>query len=545
MSWSSEGDQVAESSCAPANPAPSSFGSWTAASIMVSAAPLSQQTSCGDAYRLFAAAPALFALAVVEGGRPLGLVSRRVLFATFAVPIRRDLYERKPVTRLMDADAVVVDCNAGLMELSPLLREVDRTIDTAVILTRDGLYAGIANVIELLRASIEFVEQKNRQAEADERRFRDIAEVAGDWFWERDAMNRSTYLSDRFTSVTGIDAKLLLGKDLDDLSAVGVTDYSVLQLEAKLATRLPFRDHLHHVALADGSQRYWRVSGNPVFDESGNFAGYRGTGTDVTSAKLAEEVMRAAKESAEAASRAKSEFLANMSHELRTPLNAVIGFAELIARQIAGPIGNTRYLDYAADIAKSGSHLLQLINDILDLAKLDAGQVVLSEESIDLHNLVAGAIRMLAPRVEQGGIATKIELIRHVRGDARRMRQILLNLLGNALKFTPPGGRIVVTGERDATGGLRLAVKDTGIGIAKAHIAKVLEPFWQVDSGLNRRQDGTGLGLPLTKHLIEAHGGSLHLSSEPGAGTIATVSLPAARIIEDFDAFRHRDLRSA
>jgi signal transduction histidine kinase len=268
----------------------------------------------------------------------------------------------------------------------------------------------------------------------------------------------------------------------------------------------------------------------------------------VTSAKLAEEVMRAAKESAEAASRAKSEFLANMSHELRTPLNAVIGFAELIARQIAGPIGNTRYLDYAADIAKSGSHLLQLINDILDLAKLDAGQVVLSEESIDLHNLVAGAIRMLAPRVEQGGIATKIELspdIRHVRGDARRMRQILLNLLGNALKFTPPGGRIVVTGERDATGGLRLAVKDTGIGIAKAHIAKVLEPFWQVDSGLNRRQDGTGLGLPLTKHLIEAHGGSLHLSSEPGAGTIATVSLPAARIIEDFDAFRHRDLRSA
>ncbi|HEX3499478.1 MAG TPA: ATP-binding protein [Stellaceae bacterium] len=515
---------------------------------MVSAAPLSQQTSCGDAYRLFAAAPALFALAVVEGGRPLGLVSRRVLFATFAVPIRRDLYERKPVTRLMDADAVVVDCNAGLMELSPLLREVDRTIDTAVILTRDGLYAGIANVIQLLRASIEFVEQKNRQAEADERRFRDIAEVAGDWFWERDAMNRSTYLSDRFTSVTGIDAKLLLGKDLDDLSAVGVTDYSVLQLEAKLATRLPFRDHLHHVALADGSQRYWRVSGNPVFDDSGNFAGYRGTGTDVTSAKLAEEVMRAAKESAEAASRAKSEFLANMSHELRTPLNAVIGFAELIARQIAGPIGNTRYLDYAADIAKSGSHLLQLINDILDLAKLDAGQVVLSEESIDLHNLVAGAIRMLAPRVEQGGIATKIELspdIRHVRGDARRMRQILLNLLGNALKFTPPGGRIVVTGERDATGGLRLAVKDTGIGIAKAHIAKVLEPFWQVDSGLNRRQDGTGLGLPLTKHLIEAHGGSLHLSSEPGAGTIATVSLPAARIIEDFDAFRHRDLRSA
>ena len=527
---------------------PGGFEAWTAEAIMVEVAPLSRQTSCGDAYRIFVDAPELFALAVVDRQRPVGLISRRSLFATFAVPIWRDLYERKVITRLMDDNAVVVDCAAGLMELSPLLNAVASPIDTAMILTRDGQYAGIANVIELLRATIQLAEQKSRQAAANERRFRDIAEVAGDWFWERDAANRSTYLSDRFTAVTGIDANLLLGRALDDLSVVGVADHSVLQLRTKLASRRPFRDHLHHVTLADGSDRYWRVSGNPIYDDVGMFRGYRGTGTDVTAAQQAEETLRAAKDAAEAASRAKSEFLANMSHELRTPLNAVIGFAELIGQQIAGPVGNTRYLEYAEDIANSGSHLLQLINDILDIAKLDAGRIVLYEELIDLHDLVAATMRMLAPRAERSGIATRIEMaadIRHARGDARRLRQVLLNLLSNALKFTPTGGTIVVSGALDLAGGLRLAVRDSGIGIAKEHIAKVLEPFWQVDSGLNRRQEGTGLGLSLTKRLIEVHGGSLHLSSELGIGTTATISLPAERVVDDSGAASRGDIRIA
>jgi signal transduction histidine kinase len=141
---------------------------------------------------------------------------------------------------------------------------------------------------------------------------------------------------------------------------------------------------------------------------------------------------------------------------------------------------------------------------------------------------------MLAPRAERGGIATTIAMsdaVRHAYGDRRRLRQVLLNLLSNALKFTPKGGRVVIAGEVDETGSLRLAVKDSGIGIAKEHLAKVLEPFWQVDSGLNRCQEGTGLGLPLAKRLIEMHGGSLHLSSEPGSGTTAMVSLPAERIV--------------
>jgi signal transduction histidine kinase len=257
--------------------------------------------------------------------------------------------------------------------------------------------------------------------------------------------------------------------------------------------------------------------------------------------KLAENLLEqkshelyVAKVEAERANRLKSEFLANMSHELRTPLNAIIGFAELIKNESIGPVGRPQYRTYAGDICDSGQQLLALINDILDLAKVEAGHLTLREERLDLSELLRQCLRMVALRANNA--QQKVELsiapdLPLVMGDETRLRQIVLNLLSNAVKFTPAGGRITVSAQVASDGAMTLAVADSGIGIAEADLDRVLLPFVQVDGGLMRRHEGTGLGLPLTKRLVELHGGTLRLDSRVGAGTTATVILPAVRLM--------------
>ena len=244
--------------------------------------------------------------------------------------------------------------------------------------------------------------------------------------------------------------------------------------------------------------------------------------------------LSAALEAAEAASRTKSAFLAAMSHELRTPLNAVIGFSEMMLAEAFGPLGSPRYHDYLNDIRASGAHLLSVINDILDLSRLDAGQGVVEAETFDLGEEIAATLRMVAPQAAKAKVALASRIapdLPLLKADRRRIVQILLNLLSNALKFTPPGGAVTVRAMADDEG-LRLSVSDTGIGIAAEDIPKALEPFGQVDSSLARKYDGTGLGLPLTRRMAELHGGSLVLDSAPGQGTIVTVRLPAWRLAE-------------
>jgi signal transduction histidine kinase len=246
-----------------------------------------------------------------------------------------------------------------------------------------------------------------------------------------------------------------------------------------------------------------------------------------------------ARSAAEGASRAKSAFLATMSHELRTPLNAVIGFAEMIEREIVGPVGAPAYTEYARDIHESASHLLQLINDILDLSTLEAGHLSLSEEKIDLRQTLQASVRMLAPRAEAGQISISIETESDsipVICDERRIRQVALNLLANAVKYTQPAGRIIVRLTRDRDGSVVMSFEDNGIGIAEADLALVMAPFGRAETAFNRTTEGTGLGLPLTKRLVEAHGGELILRSAPGKGTTATVRLPAWRANSDVAA---------
>jgi signal transduction histidine kinase len=245
-----------------------------------------------------------------------------------------------------------------------------------------------------------------------------------------------------------------------------------------------------------------------------------------------QERLIAAKEAAEAASRSKSEFLANMSHELRTPLNAIIGFSGMMSDRMFGPLGD-KYVEYANIIGTSGRHLLAIITDILDLAKADADKLLLAEEEVDIAEVVelgAQIVHDMAQRAQIDFACQTEEPLPSVIGDAAKLTQILVNLLSNAIKFTPPGGKVRLKVEHREYRGMIFRIEDTGVGMSAEQIPVALEPFGQIGNSLTRQHDGVGLGLPLTKRLVELHGGKIELNSEPGKGTVASVHLPEARV---------------
>jgi signal transduction histidine kinase len=246
-----------------------------------------------------------------------------------------------------------------------------------------------------------------------------------------------------------------------------------------------------------------------------------------------------AKEKAESASRAKSEFLANMSHELRTPLNAIIGFAEIIKSRSFGS-ASERYSEYAGDIYNSGTHLLALINDILNLSKLEAGKFQLQEQNVDLAVTVGDCLRLIETQAHQSDIRLSVSLdpeALFIRADERRLRQILINLLSNAVKFTAEGGNVSVKSAR-RNGGLAISIIDTGIGMAAEDIPKALAPFGQIERKVRRKQEGTGLGLPIAKQFVELHGGTFAIDSKLNSGTTVTFLLPPSRMIASPAGFR-------
>ena len=259
------------------------------------------------------------------------------------------------------------------------------------------------------------------------------------------------------------------------------------------------------------------------------------TARDVTQRREAEDARKLALEEASSASRAKSEFLAAVSHELRTPLNAVIGFSEMIRDEMLGPLGNEQYSSYAADIHRSGSHLLEIINDILDISRIEAGNLTLNEEKISLEEVISGTMRIVNGRPEAAKRRLSVELpagLPHVLADERAIKQVLINLMTNAMKFTADGGRVVVSANEMPNGGLELRVADDGIGIPDDVIDRITEPFYQVDSSLSRRFEGTGLGLPLVKSLMELHGGTLWFESRVNNGTTVICRFPPERTMK-------------
>ncbi len=236
---------------------------------------------------------------------------------------------------------------------------------------------------------------------------------------------------------------------------------------------------------------------------------------------------------AQAANRAKTEFLANMSHELRTPLNAIIGFSEMMIKGLLAPNRTDKHLEYAHGINESGQHLLELISDILDLAKVEAGRLELDEQVVDFEKILNACMLLVKERAAEGGLSMKVEVPKNLPRlfvDERKIKQVLINLLSNAIKFTPKGGQVMLRVGPAPDGGFMFTVSDTGIGIADADVWKALAPFTQVDRDIDCAYEGTGLGLPLSKALIEIHDGQLTLQSKVGTGTRVTVRLPVSRI---------------
>ena len=361
-------------------------------------------------------------------------------------------------------------------------------------------------------------------------RMDDLSRLLSEWLWEVDRDLRLTHVGSRILDVLQYHPSEFVGRPVAELFG---SDIPLLPVSDGGRVR-PFRDQEVTVAARDGAQRVLALAGVPVFAErSGRFMGYRGVARDVTFSKAQTRALHEAKAEAERANRAKSDFLATMSHEFRTPLNAVIGFADVIHGEYFGPLGHAKYREYAADIVASARHLAQMIDDVLDMSKIEAGRLDLHDERVSPEELMDRAVRMVKPRAAEAGhvlgVAYPSERV-EVRVDGHKWVQILINLLANAVKFTEAGGRIDLAAALTQDQALAFTVTDTGIGMRVEDQAIALEPFGQVHAASPAARHGSGLGLSIVKALVELHGGTLCIDSAPGAGTTITVTVPANRV---------------
>ena len=348
----------------------------------------------------------------------------------------------------------------------------------------------------------------------------------------KDTRGRFIMVNRTFEKLHGVSREEIKGKTAYDIFPKAFAD-QFTEMEQRVLETGESIEREEDFPLADGLRSYL-VTKFPIADEDGNPIGIGSIETDITARKRAEEELRLAKEQADLANRTKSDFLANMSHELRTPLNAIIGFSEMIRGGMLGPVGDKRYLEYADHIHESGEHLLELINDILDLSKIEAGKIDFHEEAVDVVHVVRSTLVVMKERAETAGLTIQCDVpadLPQLRADERKIKQILLNLLSNAVKFTPRGGTVTLEVTADSRHGFVIGVIDTGIGIAPENMSKVMTPFGQAESHLGREYQGTGLGLPVTKALAELHGGTFEIESRPGEGTTARVRIPPERCI--------------
>ena len=338
-------------------------------------------------------------------------------------------------------------------------------------------------------------------------------------------------------------AEALFGFESDDVA--GKPFASLFAIESQRAAR----DYLAGLSengvasvLNDGREVIGREAEGrfiPLFMTIGklpNDSGYCAVVRDITQWKRAEEELTQARAVAERASSQKTEFLARVSHEIRTPLNAIIGFSELMVDEKFGPVANDRYRDYLRDINRSGNHVLDLVNDLLDISKIEAGQQEMDYEAVSLNDALAETVAMMQPQANRERVIIRSSFASNlpdVVADLRSVRQIALNILSNAVRYTQAGGQVIVSTAYEAAGDVVMRVRDTGIGMSSAEIEQALKPFKQINSLKRARGDGTGLGLPLTKAMVEANRARFSINSTPGEGTLVEISFPSTRVLAD------------
>jgi two-component system cell cycle sensor histidine kinase PleC len=476
-----------------------------------------------------------------------------------------DILGLRPKDNLLpfgDVSALVHPDDVRLYELATELADAKTTaIDHAFRMRHaDGHWVWLRARCELVRQpgepgphligiAVDITEQKSlvEKTVAADMRLRDAIETIPEAFVLWDADNRLVLCNSNFQELHNLpDEVITVGASYESVVAAG----SKPVVRNKVITGGPTVPgaRTFEAQLEDG--RWLHISERRTKD-----GGYVSVGTDITALKMHEEKLldsekrqiatisdlRASqqrlaelaekyaeeKTRAEEANQAKSKFLANMSHELRTPLNAIIGFSEIMESGMFGPLGAEKYLEYCGDIRGSGEYLLDVINDILDMSKIEAGRIRLDFEDLDLDTLLSEALRVVSARAhdKQLKLVARISPDLRLRADRRALKQIALNLLSNAVKFTPAGGRVTVRG-RAADGCIMLGIADSGIGIAKESLTRLGRPFEQVESQLTKSHQGSGLGLAIAKSLVELHGGRMRIRSTPGKGTLVVVRLP-------------------
>ncbi|MGL4810139.1 MAG: PAS domain-containing sensor histidine kinase, partial [Beijerinckiaceae bacterium] len=471
----------------------------------------------------------------------------------------RVLYANRTLLDLLDYDSVAAIADAGgapaLFKGRIPKSEADGPSGGILLTTRDGEKIAVdarmqdmhwdgerATLVTFRRspdveigAKLRTAEQELKSRDSQLREVRAILDTATDGVAVLDEQGRILSINRTAEALFGYDQKEVAGEPVTDLFAPE-SHPSLLDYFEGL------KNGGVRAVMNDGREVTGRVRQGgriPMFLSFGQIAEkperkFCAVMRDLTAWKKSERELVDARKLAENASAQKSDFLAKISHEVRTPLNAIIGFAEVMMEERFGPVGNERYKDYLKDIHASGGHVISLVNDLLDLSKIEAGKMELDFESVNVNEIVRGVVSLMQPQSQRGRIVvrsamtTKLPL---VIADARALKQIVLNLLSNAVKFTDPGGQVIVSTTLTDLGEVAIRVRDTGIGMTPAEVEQAMEPFKQLSA--TRRAGGTGLGLPLTKALVEANRAAMRLSSVKNEGTLAEVVFPPARVMAE------------
>ena len=381
----------------------------------------------------------------------------------------------------------------------------------------DGSTGGI------IGAMLDITEQKK-----SEEQFKKLVENAPDPLYVHDSNGKILQVNDKALEILGYTYENILQLNVTDIDVESNLD-DLRPVWGSMQGTKSFKGHHRRY---DGSVFPVEIHVSKIGPDSNPL--FMATTRDMTERNNVEQELIVARERAEYASYAKSEFLANMSHELRTPLNSIIGFSEAIKSEIFGPIGGEQYKSYLENIHQSGSHLLTVINDILDMSKIEAQHLDMNEVPVDIRSLINDCLRMMSERIERSGLALTTrtdDRINRIHADELRLRQILINLLSNAIKFTPRAGKIEVACQLNDDDDIEIMVMDSGIGIPQSDMERVFEPFIQVREHSTRTHEGTGLGLSLVRSLVHLHNGNVSLVSTIGKGTCVTVTLPSTRLI--------------